>query len=449
MAAGDPLFTVHQRDVRDASDLLHEVGGGRPFITCTVTSPPYADLIDYGGAGQIGRGQTYDEYLNDCREVFTTTHRYTVDDGALWIVADTVYDQSKTPSMMRALPFDLARVAQEAGWTLRETVVWDKEKTRPWSGRGRFRNTFEYVLFFVKTNAYKYHVDRLRDPIQLEQWWVQYPERYNPQGKAPTNLWRISIPVQGTWSNTAVQHACPLPPDLVERILLLSTDNGDVVYDPFAGSGTVVAEAERLERHGLGIELNSKYVVAYRNLVRPEILERRGDDVLQNRLAVGASLQETILNLRAVKYPKTLVKSYMKAHPDGPKPQCAIALAQPGRPDVLRNKHQLLEVTSVLVVSASQEERQNVQQHLKETAARQPLTGFGVDGDILVVAPGGAEDAIGAAELYLYEHGRTWKAARTTTVADLLTQPASSKRGGYLPIASNVYVDETPRRIYA
>ncbi len=153
------------------------------------------------------------------------------------------------------LPFELAQEAEACGWILRDVIVWEKDKTRPWSSRGRLRNSFEYVLFFVKSSRFKYYVERLREPLALKRWWVRYPERYNPEGKAPSNVWRAAIPVQGSWANTAIQHACPLPPDLVERMLLLSTDLGDVVLDPFAGSGVVVAEAERLRRRGVGVEL--------------------------------------------------------------------------------------------------------------------------------------------------------------------------------------------------
>jgi DNA modification methylase len=71
-----------------------------------------------------------------------------------------------------------------------------------------------------------------------------------------------------------VKHACPLPPRLVERLILLSTDPGDVVLDPFAGSGVVVAEAERQGRLGLGLEIVERHIDEYQRILRPEVLER-------------------------------------------------------------------------------------------------------------------------------------------------------------------------------
>src|SRR5207245_517741 len=78
-------------------------------------------------------------------------------------------------------------------------------------------------------------------------------------------------------------HMCPLPPDLVERLILLSTDPGDVIFDPFAGAGVVVAEAQRLGRRGLGIELVERDVRAYAKTTLPEIMKRNNDADLARR----------------------------------------------------------------------------------------------------------------------------------------------------------------------
>ncbi|SET57394.1 DNA-methyltransferase [Nonomuraea wenchangensis] len=446
----DPYYRVHVGDARDIAATLGPLPTkDRPLITCTITSPPYADLIDYKASGQVGWGQSYEEYLADCHHIFRDIYSNTADDGSLWLIADTIYDQSKKPSAVRPLPFDLAREASRAGWTLRDVIVWQKDKTRPWSGRGRLRNIFEYVLFLVKSDKYKYHLHRLRETTELAKWWVQYPERYNPQGKTPTNVWEIPIPTQGTWANSAVQHACPLPADLVERILFLSTDPGDVVFDPFAGSGTVVVEAERLARRGIGVELNPKYVDAYRTIVRPEVLLKRGVDQLSERLAASDEMQKTILRLRAVKYPKTMFKQYVKRFPSGPKPRLAVSLLRDVNPVVLRNPHQLIDVSSIFLHDGPVSERDELQRALKEVASQKPLTGFGVDGEILVVCSEELLSLVECFELFLYEHGRTWSATRPILAPELLSVPISTKRGAYIPIAANVALDERPHRLYA
>ncbi len=298
----ESFFTVHQGDARRLELLLSRHSSARkPLLTTTITSPPYGGLKNYGHRDQIGFGQRHDEYLLDMRRVFRALHTHTKRDGSLWVVADTLRQRRPEGEVwpIKLLPFELAREAEGEKWLLREIIIWLKDKTLPWSSRGRMRNSFEYILLFVKSDRFKYNVERLREPSDLEQWWVRYPERYNPQGKAPTNVWPVPIPVQGSWANTTIQHACPLPADLIERMLLISTDPGDVALDPFAGSGVVVAEAQRLKRRGLGVELIDEHIQAFHQTVLPEITQRRGTDLLQDLHARSDQLRRTILDCDA------------------------------------------------------------------------------------------------------------------------------------------------------
>ena len=312
------LFTVHEGDARNLDHLLRDYSSpSDPLLTATITSPPYGDLKNYGHRDQIGFGQPYEEFLVELRRVFRTVHAHTREDGCLWVIADSLRPQDEGLRRLEPLPFQIAEQLQEVGWTLREVIIWKKDKTLPWSGRGRLRNAFEYVLFFVKSASYKFHVDRLRDPDELEEWWVKWPERYNPAGKVPDNVWEFPIPVQGSWGATTIQHACPLPPDLVRRLVLLSTDPGDVVLDPFAGSGVVPAEAERLERNAIGVELVKKHITSYTRFVRPEILAR-GLSLSGESAAEPTDLTAKILNLRALKYPRVLMRGLLAAYPEFP-----------------------------------------------------------------------------------------------------------------------------------
>jgi DNA modification methylase len=118
-------------------------------VDLTITSPPYGSMKDYGASGQIGFGQTYEEYLNSLVNVFAVLFRKTAPTGSLWVVADTF----KEHSQLRLLPFDLANRLNSVGWSLRDIIIWDKTKTLPWSGWGQLRRTFEYILFFAKTSS--------------------------------------------------------------------------------------------------------------------------------------------------------------------------------------------------------------------------------------------------------------------------------------------------------
>ena len=191
---------------------------------------------------------------------------------------------------------------------LRDVIVWRKDRTRPWAGRGKLRNGFEYVLFFVKTAKFKHHVERLRDVRSAKSWWVKYPERYNPWGMTPDNVWEIPIPVQGSWASSELRHACPFPAELVRRMVELSTDPGDVVFDPFSGSGMVAAVAEADGRLPLGTELNKEFCDIYEEVIRPAVAAADKPEIDVD----AADLTGRLITLRALKYPKELVRQLFR-----------------------------------------------------------------------------------------------------------------------------------------
>jgi DNA modification methylase len=440
------FFTVHQGDARRLELLLSRYSSpSHPLLTCTITSPPYGTLKDYGDPAQIGFGQPHDEYLVDMRRVFRSLHRHTRPDGSLWVVADTLRPPERRggPWRMQLLPFELAREAESVGWILRDVVIWLKDKTLPWSGRGRMRNAFEYVLFFVRSPKFKYRVERLREPTDLEQWWVRYPERYNPQGKSPTNVWAVPIPVQGSWANTAVRHACPLPADLIERMLLLSSDEQDVVLDPFAGSGMVVAEATRLRRRGVGVELISRHVAAFHSTVLPEITERRGVDVLRERQQHSDALQRTITNLRIVKYPKAMLRTLREMEPTLPDPYALYVLASRRRDRDGRVRADLLIILRDSEISRGDEFRRAAAGAMR----RRPASKFGISANVSIVSIAELTRVHRGRKLWAYLDGRTHSTVGRCTMTTVHEQAMKPSRHRVPVIVSNVEVHETPRRL--
>jgi DNA modification methylase len=441
------FFTVHEGDARLLDRLLAPYSSAaEPLLTCTITSPPYGNLKNYKHPDQIGWGQPYEDFLVELRRVFRAVYKHTKDDGCLWVIADTLRpDDGEGPRRLEPLPFQIAEEIADIGWMLRDVLIWKKDKTLPWSSPGRLRNAFEYVLFFVKGDAFKYRVDRLRDPEELTEWWVKWPERYNPAGKVPDNVWEIPIPVQGTWGTTAIQHACPLPPDLVERLVLLSTDEDDVVFDPFAGSGVVVAEGERLGRRAIGIELVEKYITAFQEVVRPEVLERRGQDV-EARRAKGVERGATIRKLRALKYPKVLLQGMARDHPDLPKPDLVLSVVdeRPPEPDP-DDPHKLVHATTFFAYDGLDANKPSIQQALGRLSERRPASKFGVGGPIVVVERSKLAKMLDNDRFYLYPGGRTYMTAGTVEASELATIEATPNRGGYPPILANVEVQEHPQ----
>jgi DNA modification methylase len=281
-------------------------------VDVTITSPPYFDMKDYGRPNQIGFGQGYDEYLSDLSTVFTEVFRATKSDGSLWIIVDTFRkDQEVVP-----LPFDLVSRLKPTGWTLRDIVIWKKERTVPWAHTGATKRIFEYILVFSKgSGSFKYDQDKFREVTDLKRWWVRYPERYNPRGKAPEEIWSYDIPVQGSWGDHYVRHFCPLPTELVSRIIQQTTESQQVVLDPFAGSGTVPTVSKLLNRRYVGFELNSEYVGMFKKHLQQQLKlqKQSAQDPIPEDPA--AAFEATIVSLRILKFGRLLLRQLHKDIP--------------------------------------------------------------------------------------------------------------------------------------
>lgn len=279
-------------------------------VQTTITSPPYFDMKDYGVEGQVGFGQKYEEYLEDLKEIFAQIYTVTKDDGTLWIVIDTF----KRDHAVVTWPFDLVQKLNSVGWKLQEIIIWKKDKTVPWSSKGFMQRKFEYVLFFSKQNNYKTNKDQVRiyDTQQLKKWWVKYPERYNPKGKALDEIWEFPIPVQGSWGTEYIRHFCPLPKEMVATMISISTDEEDVVFDPFAGSGAVMSQSAYMKRTYLGIEINPQYINMFEAYLKSTIESGKKEYYSYMNTMDQVAFETTIQNLRALKYGRILLNNIEK-----------------------------------------------------------------------------------------------------------------------------------------
>lgn len=143
---------IHHQDARAINDVINQ-----KIVSTTITSPPYFDMKDYGSENQIGYGQSYSEYLKDLKKVFLAIYNITKDNGTLWIIIDSF----KKDGRVIPLPFDLERELTSIGWMLQDIIIWKKDRTVPWSSKGRTQRKFEYILFFSKTNNYNYYAKRV------------------------------------------------------------------------------------------------------------------------------------------------------------------------------------------------------------------------------------------------------------------------------------------------
>ena len=376
------------QNVGDALCLRH-LWGNLPSPRSIITSPPYLDMHDYGNSSLIGfRGQSVEDYANQVTGLFQDCHEITTEDATLWVVAGSVRRNGR----LLSLPDKLATAADEAGWTLREMITWDKQKALPWTHHGELRDVTEQLLLFSKSDDYRFDPSGLRSPIPNSAWWRRYPERYSPNGWLPTNLWSIPIPTQGSWTGVR-NHLCPFPAELTYRMISLTTTEGDSVLDPLAGIGSVPAMAEAMGRLGYGLELTSGYVDAYDDtaLSAVKFLSQIEEDVKYRE-----HFRQTIIELRLLKFAKVLGKtldnagfgvSWVRARKCNRPPTQDYQVAV-GQFDLVISDESIRE-SSIAAASAIVE--------------RPPLSKFGIEASIVAL-----EVAEAATHGYWYESGRFW-----------------------------------------
>jgi len=362
---------IHNVDARDIDSIINN-----KIIDVTITSPPYFDMKDYGVKNQIGFGQDYEEYLNDIELIFKKIFNITKKNGSLWIVINTFRSKGE----IIPLPFDVSRRLQKVGWKFRDIIIWNKTKTVPWTKKGQSRGMIEYILFFIKNKTFKYNIDQVRDFESLKHWWVKYPERYSPKGKTPEEIWNYTIPTQGSWGNSHIRHFCPLPKDMIERMIMLTSDENDVILDPFAGSGSVLAQAAFMKRTFLGIELNVDYIKMFNKYISKSINDGlREYESNKKRTLVQNNFYEIILNLRALKYARTLRNSLIK---NGVKDIKIINVVKCRNKPKLEKK--IIKIHYDILIHDKIDLRK-IKKIINKLISKYPLSTYGIEPEIVVI----------------------------------------------------------------
>lgn len=367
---------------KDARLLTEILSPTDPCVDVIITSPPYWDLKDYGAANQIGHGQTKDKYLADMEKVLRDCSLVTRPTGSLWLVVDTYREERE----LQLLPLELAERARQAGWKLRELVVWDKQYSIPWQSKGQLRNVFEFILFMTKSDDYKYYVDRIKTLDEISKWWVDFPERFNPKGKTPSNIWSIPMRPRGTWRKPSkLDHYCSFPTALVARIIELTTDIGDLVMDPFAGSGVVLAQAASMGRHYIGFEVNEEYIRMFEETVKDEVAAEWEEMKAWRKGQTGAKVdfEQTIMKLRALKYTRQVTRPFLESLKPEQRARVQAILCIASIPNEYQ-RGRPFDVKVLIVVDRDPPEFEASLETAKDRAARPPLTQYGIRSDIQI-----------------------------------------------------------------
>lgn len=436
-----------------------------PFIDLIVTSPPYWDMKQYGEVEQTGFKQTYEEYLDDIEQTFNTLYKLSKDTATLYVNSDTL----KRNGRLIRLPDDIAKRLENVGWIHQDIVIWDKGKTLPWSRKGQMRNTFEYIHMFTKTKNYKYYIERIKTVDELKEWWVNYPERYSPQGKVPDNIWEYFIPTQGSWGtkkdfgDKEFKHACPFPPEMMARIIKLSSDEDDVIFDPYAGTGVLLATAQNLNRKYLGLDTNPEYKQIFEFVTKPLINEKikEIDNYYQKQENLISLLNEAIYKLRVMKFPKELIKALNKLFTDKDflSIQAAITIEEPMSNDEKELKHKIGKASYYLISDTVMED--NSIDTLKGIISKAPFSKYGLIVDVKFITTDEAITLIKSMDrkFHLYSKGIVNNSFGEVNLEEVIRLLKDSNfnenhsEKGMPPIISNIEVklsdyDEIPKEKY-
>ncbi len=254
-------------------------------IQCCVTSPPYWGLRDYDHPSQIGTETSPEQYVNHLVSVFREVRRSLRNDGTLWLNIGDGYARNggtgncgpnaivgntkkliqrrncKVPECwglkdrdLMGLPWRVAFALQLDGWVLRSRIVWLKKTAMPESVKNRPTNATEEIFLFSKRPEYYYDATAVREE----------------SGANLRNCWRLGPDISGK------SHPAAFPCELARRCILLGSRPGDIVLDPFGGSGTTGAVASELGRKAILIELNPKFTKLSKDRLRNGIQKRLG-----------------------------------------------------------------------------------------------------------------------------------------------------------------------------
>jgi len=251
-------IVIHHGDTRD---LLRQMTP--ESVDLVITSPPYGIGKEYEVKKQL------ETYLQEQREVVRALHRVLKNTGSIcWQVGNYVRKGEVFP-----LDVFFYTLFADLGFKLRNRIIWH-------FGHGlhcekRFSGRYETLLWFTKSDEYKFNLDAVRIPSK-------YPGKKhykgknrgklsgNPLGKNPSDLWEF---VQQEWDNGVwdipnvksnhaekTAHPCQFPVELVERCVLAFTDPGDRVFDPYAGSGSTLIGSLMHNRWVIGSEMMNEYI---------------------------------------------------------------------------------------------------------------------------------------------------------------------------------------------
>lgn len=257
-------------------------------IRLVVTDPPYNLSKDYGNNQDR---LEFDKYLYFSRKWLTEAKRVLTDDGTIYVFMG-----------MRYISYVYNILEQDLGMTFNSWITWfytqGVGKTKGFSPR------HDDILMFTKhPKKFVFHIDDIRVPQKF------YRSINNMRGANPGNVWEFSH--MHYCNKNRKKHPTQKPEGLFERMILASSNPGDVVLDPFVGGGTALRVCQQTGRIGIGIDINPEYVdMTKKRLAEPFV----GFDSIDERMKrVPNDLNDATIR---EEYIRNHIEWFLKNHPD-------------------------------------------------------------------------------------------------------------------------------------
>ncbi len=249
----------------DVLDIIKKVDN--ESVHLTFTSPPYYNARDYSIY------QSYDAYMDFLKKTFKETHRITKEGRFLIVNTSPVI----VPRISRAhsskrypIPFDLHSILVQQGWEFIDDIVWEKPEYSVKNRIGGFQQ-HRKPLAYKPNSVTEYLMVYRKKTNKLLDWNIhQYDQNVVKNSKVKdgfetTNVWKIH-------PKSDRIHSAIFPVELCKRVISYYSFEGDIVFDPFAGSGTLGRTAKMLGRKFFLTEKESKYFEYMKSLINENSL---------------------------------------------------------------------------------------------------------------------------------------------------------------------------------